>query len=1264
MKYARQFLLIFFLVGFCIITLYSSYMEVKDKSIDYLNRQQTTYARQAARNIQEFFDSYLRKLNVMSHLDGIVSLDAYGMTTMQIFYESNSDEVITILRVDASGNIIHAVPHNRDIIGTNLSHMEDIKKITQNHQSVVGDVFATPEGSEAVAMNVPVLQDGFYRGCIRILIPFNYLAKRYLDDIRIGEEGYAWMIDAKGIEIFCPVPGHIGRTVFENCKDFPSILAMAREMIGGREGTTLYEFNHVRGETVEVIKKHAVYYPVWLHNTFWSIVVATPEEEVLGNILGFRNRLLFTTLILLVAFVLQSHFFLRSFIKVKEEEKRKQAEAALAENEQQLREVFQGLPIPTMVIGKNHRIVRWNRAMEVLTGFGSAEVLGTDHQWMPFYREERPCMADLLVDDEAGLIPEWYLGKWSPSEFLDGAFEATDFFDQLGDAGKWLHLTVSGIRDSHGNLVGAIETIEDITDRKRTEEALISANQQLNDIIEFLPDATFVVDNDRKIIAWNRAIEEMTGVSKKEMIGKGDYERTIPFYGDRRLHLLDLLDRNDDAVQSGYQYIEKRGNVLCAETFIPLAYGGKGAYVFGTVAPLFDAHGNRVGAIESIRDVTDRKLAEEALKESQQQLADIIDFLPDATFVVDREGRIIAWNRAIEDMTGVNASDMLGKCDYEYALPFYGVRRPILIDLVLESETGFESEYESMQRVDAVLEGEAYTPALKGSGAYLYGKASILRDSKGAVVGAIESIRDITERKRVEEARMLAEEKYRSIFENAIEGIFQTTLDGCIISANPAFARIVGYESPEEVLKALTDVSRQLYVDPDRRSEMLRQLDKFGKVQEFEVRFYRKDGSIAYISLNARAVRGESGQITFLEGTVQDVTDRKALESRLLQAQKMEAIGTLAGGIAHDFNNILAAIMGYTEMTRNKLVNRPELQLYLDQVLKSCDRAKHLVAQILTFSRKADQEIRPVDLGPLVKEALKMLRATLPSTIDIQLNHDPDICAVLAEPTHIHQVIVNLCTNAAHAMREKGGVLDIGLKKIDVTPQTAIFQSDMIPGPYILLSVSDTGIGIPPAIVNRIFDPFFTTKERGEGTGLGLSVVYGIVKGCGGVVTVHSEVGNGSVFRVYLPAIAHEQESEADPLAPAPRGSERILFVDDESTLVKMARESLHELGYRVVATRSSEKALELFRSRPDRFDLVITDMTMPGMTGASLAVELMKIRPDIPIILCTGFSEIITEEQARHLGIREFILKPVSFREISRVIRRILGESEFPRCE
>jgi CheY-like chemotaxis protein len=302
-------------------------------------------------------------------------------------------------------------------------------------------------------------------------------------------------------------------------------------------------------------------------------------------------------------------------------------------------------------------------------------------------------------------------------------------------------------------------------------------------------------------------------------------------------------------------------------------------------------------------------------------------------------------------------------------------------------------------------------------------------------------------------------------------------------------------------------------------------------------------------------------------------------------------------------------------------------------------------------------ETRPVDMVSIVTEALDLLRATLPSTIKIHPIFAPTVHAVLADPTQIHQVLINLGTNAAHAMRETGGVLEIRLDNVEITPQSRPLHPDLNVGLYVKLTVSDTGTGIPPEVIHRIFDPFFTTKKRGEGTGLGLSVVYGIIKGCGGTVSVQSEPGVGSVFAVFLPATAHDTEWEEPRPEPVPPGTEKLLFVDDEKPLAEAGRLMLEGLGYQVTAATDSTKALELFRERPDPFDLVVTDMTMPGLTGADLSTEILKIRPDIPIILVTGFSELINEESARALGIRAFAMKPLRRTNLAQLIRKVLDD-------
>ncbi|MFZ2445604.1 MAG: DUF3365 domain-containing protein [Syntrophobacteraceae bacterium] len=534
-------------------------------------------------------------------------------------------------------------------------------------------------------------------------------------------------------------------------------------------------------------------------------------------------------------------------------------------------------------------------------------------------------------------------------------------------------------------------------------------------------------------------------------------------------------------------------------------------------------------------ELTERKRAEEALKESQRQLADIINFLPDATFVIDREGKVIAWNRAVEEMTGIKAADMLGKGDHEYALPFYGERRPVLIDFVFGPHDEVAENYVRLDKKENVFVSEAYIPALGEGGIYLFATAGALRDSRGNIVGAIESLRDITERRRAQE-------------------------------------------------------------------------------------------------------------------------EKEKLEAQLRQAHKMEAVGTLAGGIAHDFNNILAAIIGYTEMAIIDVPRSSPSQNYLQQVLNAGLRAKELVQQILAFSRmKLNQERAPTEIAPIIEDAIKLLRASLPATIEIRQYIGAESGMVLTDATEIHQVLINLCANAAQAMEQRGGALEIRLDEIIVDSKTRGVPEDVKPGHHLRLSVGDTGHGMAPEVLDRIFDPYFTTKEVGKGSGLGLAVVHGIVKRHQGVIDVRSKPGEGTTFTVYLPGIEGRAPEQTEPDSPVPRGAERILFVDDEEVLADLGKQMLEGLGYSVLAQTSGVEALESFKAHPDQFDLVITDYTMPRLTGDDFAKEVMRIRPDIPVILCTGSSERVVRREVGDVPIRAFVAKPLNLRDMAEVVRKTL---------
>lgn len=381
--------------------------------------------------------------------------------------------------------------------------------------------------------------------------------------------------------------------------------------------------------------------------------------------------------------------------------------------------------------------------------------------------------------------------------------------------------------------------------------------------------------------------------------------------------------------------------------------------------------------------------------------------------------------------------------------------------------------------------------------------------------------------------------------------------------------------------------------------------------------------------------------------------EKEKLQAQLNQTQKLEAIGVLAGGIAHDFNNILASIMGFTELAQSNIPPDSQVAQDLSAVLVSTHRATDLVRQILTFSRQSTVDRIPLTLQRLVKESLKMLRSSLPSTIAIQEDIDPQCRAILADPTQIHQIVMNLCTNAFHAMEKTGGILSVGLHSTSMNSLTSLNGQQITPGEYVELTVSDSGTGIGADIIDKIFDPYFTTKEVGKGTGLGLSITHGIIKSYDGAITVESTVGQGTTFHVYFPAIQAEEKIDEEFLE-CPRGSERILFVDDEELLVQMGKKMLEQLGYTVTAHIHSTEALEAFRNEPAQFDLVITDLTMPELTGVELAQRMLEIRADIPIILCTGFSQLIDDDSAKASGIKEFCLKPFTMSSIGQLIRKV----------
>ena len=524
---------------------------------------------------------------------------------------------------------------------------------------------------------------------------------------------------------------------------------------------------------------------------------------------------------------------------------------------------------------------------------------------------------------------------------------------------------------------------------------------------------------------------------------------------------------------------------------------------------------------------------------------------------------------------------------------------------------------------------------------------------------AREANRMVQERNKAEVALRESEKNYRELVQSANSIIMRMDTEGRVIFFNTYAQNFFGYREEDIIGKNVVGT-----IVPERDItgfDLAVMIKDIGVHPERYVsnenENIRRNGERVRLTWMNKAIYDESGSVSEILCVGIDVTEKWQLEKRLAQAQKMEAIGTLAGGIAHDFNNILSAIIGYTELSLIDIPNGSALQNNLQQVLKAGGRAKELVRQILAFSRQRESELVPVKISLIVNEALKLLRATLPATIKIRHNIKSHL-SVLTDPTNIHQILMNLCTNASFAMQAEGGVLEVSLNDADLDADFARQHPDVKPGKFIRLMVKDTGCGMTPEATERIFDPFFTTKKVGEGTGMGLSVVHGIIKSHGGTIIVESSPGKGSAFSVFLPAIATEVADQANQAQLVITGNERILFVDDEDFQADIGKRMLERLGYRVTTRTKSLEALDLFRQTPDGFDLVITDMTMPDMTGDVLARKLISIRPDIPIIVCTGYSERINPDIVKEIGIKEMALKPVVMKDIAQMIQRVLANN------
>ena len=1024
----------------------------------------------------------------------------------------------------------------------------------------------------------------------------------------------------------------------------------------------------------------------------------------------------------------------------------KLAETALRQSESRLRAFIDNFPGVAFISDPGKCLLFANKNLADQYGINASDIIGRDFkEYVP------PEFCTKLIEQDRVVV----------SENRPLNIEETVPVEAV--LSEWLTCKFPIAREGGGTLVGGFGI--DITERKRAQEKekelseiAAASKRQAEDTIESMPDGLFLTDASGKLISFNKAMEQITGYTKAEVL---DSPATDFF---RRVLSPDDLKKASQDIGASMQ-----GKSISPATYSITRKDGETiqVLVFGT--HLTNSEGQPTYFLSTVKDITELKRAEETLKQNEYYLQKAQELGNIGTWELDLRLNRLVWTDENCRIFSVPPGSVV---NYE---------------VFLEKVHPDDREYVDREW-KAALDGKPYDIdhriLIDGKPRWVREKADVTFDEQGKAVSAVGFTQDITERKVAEAELLQSEARFRNLFENATFGIIVCRLlrdrDGNAVDfehleVNEATRKHTGFEtaqlrgkraseivSPEETAWLVNqykqviatgkprdyqryfsaydrtldvgaiflagDLFAVTFVDVSERiratAALRESVEKFGSMVEnvgFGVTLVNRDMKViemnrqmrewfphvkpedkpaCYKSFNepsqkdpceicptaktlrdggaheslmrlsqagtdrrfrviSSPIRDAEGNVTASIEMVEDVTERLALEAQLRQAQKMESIGTLAGGIAHDFNNILGIVLGFTQLASIDSPEGSKQKINLQRAISAVRRGTELVSRMLTFSRQKEQERKSLDLVSVVDEALKLLRASIPATVEIDAKMELEDATILGDQTQIHQILINLCTNASQAMGSEGGVLGIGLLQRTLVTTDLTEFPELTPGTYVEMTVSDTGIGMPRDVLQRIFEPYFTTKDPGEGTGLGLAVVHGIVESHGGAIRVCSEPGKGTTFRVVLPrfdASPVPETVEKVPLGHPPPA--RILLVDDEEGLIDYGKQMLEVLGHKVLAHTSSSEALGTFRKSPDMFDLVITDMTMPQMTGAALAQEILKIRPDIPVILCTGYSESIDLNKARAVGIRELLMKPVLIRDLERAIGRVLHET------